>query len=255
MKIDYVKYDHIAFITINGPACQNALDIESLADMEEAITNFDEDKELRVAIIRGIGDQAFCSGFDLQTVDDEANREQGENDFPRSLMRGLVTNKPIIAAVNGAALGGGLELMLSCDIRIAATEAKFGFPEVRLGLIPGWGGTQRAIRQLSWCNAAALILTGNLIDASEAYRIGLINQVVSSAELMSTAETWANIIAKAAPLAVQAAKEAMQTGSQTSFPEGLQIEDGLVSYLKTTSDFAEGMRAFKEKQQPRFKGL
>jgi enoyl-CoA hydratase/carnithine racemase len=251
MNIDYVKRDHIAFITINRPAVKNALDRDSLAAMAEIISDFDTNEELRAAIISGNGNQAFCSGVDLKSLDAQISDPE---DLPPSLMRGLVTNKPIIAAVNGAALGGGLELMLSCDIRIAVTDAKFGFPEVKLGLIPGWGGTQRAIRQLSWCNAAALLLSGNSIDAAEAYRIGLINQVVSATELMSTAEAWAKAIVKAAPLAVQAAKEAMQSGSQTSFLEGLQLEDGLAALLKTTADFAEGIKAFNEKRQPRFKG-
>jgi len=254
MSIDFKKHGHIAIITINRPSVRNALDRESLKAMRDIIINVDQDSELRVAIISGSGNQAFCSGMDIQNPQDQQVNNSCEEEFPASLMRGLTTNKPIIAAINGVALGGGLELMLTCDIRIAVTEATFGFPEIKLGLIPGWGGTQRVVRQLSWCNAAALLLTGNTINATEAYRTGLINQVVPSSVLMSTAVAWAENIAQAAPLAVQAAKEAMIKGSQLSLNEGLQLEDGLCTYLKTTTDYSVGMKAFKTKQIPQFKG-
>ena len=254
MSIDFKKHNHIAMITINRPSFRNALDRESLAAMRDIIINFDQDANFRVAIISGSGNQAFCSGMDIQNTHDPSTHPSSNEDFPASLMRGLTTNKPIIAAINGSALGGGLELMLTCDIRIATPEATFGFPEIKLGLIPGWGGTQRAVRQLSWCDAAALLLSGNIIDAAEAYRIGLINQVVPCSELMSTALSWAENIAQAAPLAVQAAKEAMLKGSQLSLSEGLQLEDGLCTYLITTTDYSAGLKAFKTKQNPWFKG-
>lgn len=253
MSIDYLKQNHIAYITINRPSVRNALDKASLLAMRDILIAFDQDIDLRTAIIRGIGDQAFCSGIDINMFDSTDESILNE-DFPISLMRGFTTNKPIIAAINGRALGGGLELALSCDIRIAVPEASFGFPEVKLGLIPGWGGTQRSVRQLSWCNAAALVLTGKSISADEALRIGLINQVVPSQELMSTAQAWAESIAKASPLAVQAAKEAMLKGCQLTLTEGLQLEDGLCIYLKATADFAEGIKAYKGRRPPHFKG-
>ena len=254
MSIDFEKRNHIAIIFINRPSVRNALDRESLVAMRDIILNFDQDANLRVAIICGCGNQAFCSGMDIQNAHHLSNNPPPEDDFPASLMRGLVTNKPIIAAINGATLGGGLELMLTCDIRIAVPEATFGFPEIKLGLIPGWGGTQRLVRQLSWCNSAALLLTGNIITAVEAYRIGLINQIVPSSELMSTAVSWAENMAQAAPLAVQAAKEAMLKGSQLPLEEGLQLEDSLCTYLKTTTDYSLGMKAFKTKHTPQYKG-
>ncbi len=169
-------------------------------------------------------------------------------------MRGLETFKPLIAAVNGLALGGGLEMVLICDIRIATTESIFGFPEVKLGQIPGWGGTQRTIRQLAGASAAALLLTGRNIDSQEALRIGLINQIVYSADLMLTARHWADLICQAAPLAVQATKEAMLKGSQLPLNEGLQLEEALSIYLKTTSDFEEGLNAFRFHRSPDFEG-
>jgi enoyl-CoA hydratase/carnithine racemase len=168
-------------------------------------------------------------------------------------MRGLEMWKPLVAAINGMALGGGLELALACDIRIAAESARLGTPEVTLGLIPGWGGTQRLPRAIPWCKAAELLLMGKLIDAQEAYRIGLVNAVVPQTEVMTTAKEWAKAICQAAPLAVRAAKEAMLRGSAMTIEEGLRLENSLVASVMATEDFIEGTTAFVEKRKPNYK--
>jgi len=161
---------------------------------------------------------------------------------------------PVIASVNGFALGGGTELALACDIRIASEKARLGVPEVSLGILPGAGGTQRLPRMIPWCKAAELLFTGKPIDAKEAYRIGLVNEVVQPQEVMSRAREWADRICKVSPLAVRAIKEAMVRGSNMTLDDGLRLEDSLESYLLGTEDFEEGVGAFEEKRKPEFKG-
>jgi enoyl-CoA hydratase/carnithine racemase len=250
MGLEYKTDGRIAIFTLNNPGSQNALDIASLKQFETAMQDFNANSDLRAGIIQGAGDKSFCSGIDLK----ETLTFDIAPSLPLTLMRGLETHKPLIAAVNGSALGGGLELLLCCDIRLAVPEALFGFPEVKIGLIPGWGGTQRIIRELTRVQAAALLFTGRSLDAAEALRTGLINQICPANLLMSNVREWADIICQAAPLAVQAAKEAMAQGSQVILNEGLQIEDALCAYLKTTRDFQEGIQAFREKRPPRFWG-
>lgn len=248
MSIDYSKDGKIAVFVLNRPFVMNALDLSTLKEFRDALLDFQNDPDLWAGIITGAGDQAFCSGIDI------GNTLSGDPDhtkpLPLTLMRGLEITKPLVAAVNGVALGGGLEIVLTCDIRIAAENATFGSPEVTLGLIPGWGGTQRLPRQIPWCQAAELLLTGKSIDAREAFRIGLVNRVISQDQLFSTAKEWAQIICHAAPLAVQAAKEAMINGLQLPLSEGLELEDALATFLKGTEDFHEGIRAFNEKRKP-----
>ena len=173
--------------------------------------------------------------------------------MPATPMRGLELWKPLIAAINGLALGGGLEIALACDIRIASEKARLGVPEVTLGLIPGWGGTQRLPRMVPRCKAAEMLLTGKAIDAQEAYRIGLVNTVVPSEAVMPTAREWAETICQAGPLAVRAAKEAIIRGSSLTLEEGLRLESDLEAYLMSTEDFAEGTQAYVEKRKPDFK--
>ena len=169
-------------------------------------------------------------------------------------MRGLDIQKPIIAAVNGLALGGGLELALACDLRIASENATFGQPEVRLGLIPGWGGTQRLARAIPAAKAAEMILTGKPIDAAEALRLGLVNTVVPLPDLLPTAAEWARNLCGLAPLALKAAKQAMARGLDTDLASGLRIERESFQHLLTTEDFQEGISAFAEKRPPDFRG-
>jgi E-phenylitaconyl-CoA hydratase len=248
MGLDYKVEDQIAFFTINNPSTMNALDAETLKLFQKALNDFNYDRHVRVGIITGAGSTAFCSGLDLKKTRDA----QTSPALPPTLMRELETNKPLIAAINGSTLGGGLELMLVCDIRISSSTAIFGLPEVKIGQIPGWGGTQRLMRQIAWSHACLLILTGQTIDAQEAYRIGLVNETVAPSMLMSTVRRWANRICQAAPLAVQSAKEAMVKGIQMNLVEGLQLEDALCANLKTTNDYQEGLQAFREKRPPIF---
>jgi enoyl-CoA hydratase/carnithine racemase len=172
--------------------------------------------------------------------------------MPATIMRGLELWKPLIAAVNGLAFGGGLEIVLACDLRIAAENATFGLPEVRLGLIPGWGGTQRLPRAIPKVKAAELLFTGRPIDAEEAYRIGLVNKVVPLAELMPAAREMAETICESGPLAVRAAKQAMIQGASLSLEQGLRLEAMLQDFLFTTEDLGEGIKAFREKRKPIF---
>jgi enoyl-CoA hydratase/carnithine racemase len=254
MAVNYEKSGKIAIFTINRPEAMNALNIETMQELRDAMTDFRDDPELWVGIVTGAGEKAFCGGADIKnTLPFMKQHSHDVWSFPVSIMRGLELWKPLIAAINGMALGGGLELALACDIRIAADNARLGTPEVTLGLIPGWGGTQRLPRAIPWCNAAELLLTGKLVDAQEAYRIGLVNKVVPQAEVMAAAKEYAEAICKAAPLAVRAAKEAMLRGSAMTIEEGLRLESSLVAYVLATEDFAEGTKAFVEKRKPSYK--
>lgn len=253
MTIEYRREGQIAIYTLDNPSRMNALDSADLNALFELLTLFNKDPDLRVGIIIGKGEKAFCSGFDINIF--SSGKTPAQPSSPQSNpMLGLEITKPLIAAVNGAAVGGGLELALFCDLRIASDTAVFGFPEVKLGLIPTWGGTQRLPRQISWCQAAEMLLTGENIDAQTALRFGLINRVVPQEQVFSSALAMAETIGRAAPLAVQAAKEAMLKGQQVTHEEGLQIEDALAAYLKTTSDFREGVDAFLTKRPPHFTG-
>jgi enoyl-CoA hydratase/carnithine racemase len=254
MAIDYKKEGRIAIFTINRPEAMNAMNIETLREFREAIMDFRDDDELWAGIVTGAGEKAFCGGADIKdTLPFMQKHSHDAWSFPTSIMRGLELWKPLIAAINGMALGGGLEIVLACDIRIAAENARLGTPEVTLGLIPGWGGTQRLPRAIPKCKAAELLLMGKLIDAQEAYRIGLVNKVVPQAEVMSTAREWAEAICKAAPLAVRSAKEAMLRGCDMTLEDGLRLENALVAYVMSTKDFAEGTKAFVEKRKPNYK--
>jgi enoyl-CoA hydratase/carnithine racemase len=254
MAIDYQKEGKIAIFTINRPEAMNAMNMEANRELHAAMVDFRDDPELWAGIVTGAGEKAFCGGADVKdTLPFMKEHRHQPWAFPATLWRGLDIWKPLIAAVNGMALGGGLELALSCDIRVASETARFGTPEVTLGLMPGWGGTQRLPRTLPWCKAAELVLMGKIIDAQEAYRIGLVNKVVLPQEVMPTAREWANTICQAAPLAVRAAKEAMLRGSSMTLEEGLRLENSLVAYLTGTEDFTEGTTAFVEKRKPVYK--
>lgn len=254
MAIDYTKEGKIAIFTINRPEAYNAIDVSTNQELRDALVDFRDDPDLWVGIITGAGEKAFCGGADIKNMIPfmkEMRNRPGE--FPTTLMRGLELWKPVIAAINGVALGGGMEIALACDIRIAAENARLGTPEVTLGLIPGWGGTQRLPRMVPWCKAAEIILMGKPIDAQEAYRIGLVNKIVPLPELMPTARKWAEDICKAGPLAIRAAKEAMIRGASMTLEDGLRLENSLFAGLLDTEDFDEGMTAFTEKRKPVFR--
>ena len=252
--IDYKKEGRIAIFTINRPEVLNAINVPASRELHEAMIDFRDDPELWVGIITGAGDKAFCAGADIKDMLPFMKEHlPDERAMPATPMRGLELWKPLIAAINGEALGGGLELALACDIRIASKKARLGLPEVTLGLIPGWGGTQRLPRMVPWCKAAELVLTGRPIDAQEAYRIGLVNAVVPPEAVMPTAREWAEVICQAGPLAVRAAKEAMIRGSSLTLEDGLRLENALEAYVMSTDDYTEGTTAFLKKRKPDYK--
>ena len=255
MAIDYQKEGKIAIFTINRPDALNSINVQTARELHEAMVDFRDDDGLWAGIVTGAGDRAFCSGADIKDMLPflKENLSQHPWAMPATPMRGLDLWKPLIAAINGMALGGGLEIALACDLRIASEKARFGSPEVALGLIPGWGATQRLPRLIPSCKAAELLLMGKPIDAQEAYRIGLVNTVVPPEAVMATAREWAETICQAGPLAVRAAKEAMIRGSSLTLEDGLRLENALEAYVMSTEDFAEGTTAFVEKRKPDFK--
>jgi enoyl-CoA hydratase/carnithine racemase len=255
MAVLYQKKEKVAYITLNRPEALNALNPETLGELHDIFIDFRKDDNLWVAILTGSGEKAFCAGADIKTAIPFLKDSRGKGwRQPITPLRGLEVWKPMIAAVNGFALGGGLELVLACDIRIASENARFGVPEVTLGLIPGWGGTQRLPRAIPLAKAAEMLMTGKAIDAQEAYRIGLVNKVVSPSELMSAAEEMAKRLCRPGPLAVRAAKEAMTKGMDMTLEEGLLLEQKLEDFVLGTEDLEEGTRAFVEKRKPTFKG-
>lgn len=254
MTVDYVKEGRVAFFTLNRPEAFNALDQQTLEELSRALIDFKDDDALWVGIITGAGKKAFCAGADVKTKLPTIRQTHGQPwADPPTILRGLDLWKPMIAAVNGYALGGGLELALACDLRIASENAVFGCPEVALGLIPGWGGTQRLPRLIGGARAAGIILTGQSFDAQEAYRIGLVNKVVPQEQLLPAAREMAEHICRQAPLAVRAAKQAMVQGLDRSLGDGLALEKTLIDFLTTTEDFAEGCDAFLGKRKANFK--
>jgi len=254
MAVDYEKEGRIAIFTINRPEAFNMVNVQIFRELHKRMVEFRDDPELWVGIITGARTRAFSAGADIKDMLPFAREHRDSpGALPSSIMRGLDMWKPLIAAVNGLALGGGLEIVLACDIRIASEKARFGTPEVTLGLVPGWGGTQRLPRMLPWCKAAELLLMGRPIDAQEAYRIGLVNKVVPQEQVMPVAKEWAEAICQAGPLAVRAAKEAMIRGSSMPLEDGLQLESSLFNRIMDTEDYAEGVAAFNEKRKPVYK--
>ena len=249
-NILYEKEGKIAIITFNRSKFLNALDLASYKEFSDALISFRDDHELRVCIITGSGNKSFSAGFDLSSF-------AGETSFhmtlPPLITRGLELWKPVIAAVNGAAFGGGMEILLACDLAVASENAIFGVPEVGWGLIPGWGGTQRLPRTLPKKKAAEMLLMGSTINASEAYQLGLVNKVVPAGELMLVAHQWADKICEKSFEAIKAAKQAMINGVDMSLEAGLSYESLLESELWIGDDAREGVRAFMEKRKPNFK--
>ena len=259
MAVDYVKEGRIAIMTINRPEARNALNSDAHRELAEAMIDFRDNSELWVAIITGAGDISFSAGQDLKAMGGgQQQRPEGER-AERPAGPASAYNiadkiyKPFIAAINGYALGGGLELALTCDIRIAADHASFGQPEVLRGFIPGGGGTQRLPRFIPRAKAAELLLMGQRVSAQEALAMGLVNKVVPLDQLMSTAKEWAEIICQAAPLGVWAAKEAMIRGYEVTLEEGLKIEREMSARCTSSEDFREGVMAFAQKRTPEWK--
>ncbi|SHG75543.1 enoyl-CoA hydratase [Thermosyntropha lipolytica DSM 11003] len=260
MGYKYLKVEkegYIGIITVNRPEVLNALNREVLQEIKEAAEYMEKDDEVRVVIITGAGEKAFVAGADikemqpLNAVEGRSFGKLGQEVFRR------IENmeKPVIAAVNGFALGGGCELAMAADIRIASEKAKFGQPEVTLGITPGFGGTQRLPRLVGEGRAMELILTGRMIGAEEALRIGLVNAVYPADKLMEEAKKLAETIARNAPLAVKFSKAAINKGLQTDIDTGMAIEADLFGLCFATEDQKEGMKAFINKEKVEFKGV
>ncbi len=253
----FEKKNGIAYVTLNRPEVLNARNRRMREELIDAVTAIRADPEVRVVILTGAGERSFSAGRDLKEAAQEkvgvvaarqAKMEIGDTEMIARL------NKPVIAAINGFALGGGCEMALACDIRVAVEGAKVGLPEVSRGMIPGSGGTQRLSRVVGLGKALELILTGSVIDAEEACRIGLVNKVVPRDGLMAAAEEYAQAIATKAPVAVVLAKEAVREGYEMSLDDGLRLETDLSALLRTTEDIKEGARAFVEKRPPQWRG-
>ena len=252
----YEKKGAIAYVTVNRPKVLNALNHRTWADLQTAFEEARDDGEVRGVILAGAGDKAFIAGADISELAQvsavEAERSSSFGQAVLNLIENL--GKPVIAAVNGFALGGGCETAMACTIRIAAENAKFGQPEVKLGLLPGGGGTQRLPRLVGKGRALHLILSADVINAAEAYRIGLVNEVVPATDLIPRAEAILKQIFANAPIAVQYAIEAVNKGMDTSQQEGFSLEASFFGICAATEDKKEGTSAFLEKRAAQFRG-
>jgi len=261
MSYDHVVYEkrgHVAYVTLDRPERMNALDAHSHAELIEIFDDFERDDSAWLAIITGAGDRAFCAGNDLKaTAEASANGVKRVDAGARfaAITRGYHCPKPLIAAVNGVAAGGGFEIALACDLVIAADTARFGLPEPRVGLIAGAGGIHRLTRQIPLKHAMGMLLTGRLVSAEEGHRLGFVNEVVPAAELMRAAQRWASQILECSPLLVQLTKESARDGF------GLPVDDALardweqrIPRMLASQDYVEGPKAFAEKRTPVWTG-
>jgi len=252
----YEKKDNIGVLTINRPEKLNAISDELTVELDKFLDDVENDEELRVLVITGAGEKAFVAGADIKELESRDALVGRRVSRKRQTIFSRIENLPIpvIAAVNGYALGGGLELALACSIRLCSDRAQFGAPEVKLGIIPGDGGTQRLPRLVGLGRAMEMVLTGDFIDAQEAYRIGLVNHVISNDELMEKAMDLAQKIAKRPPLAVRYAKEAVNRSQEGDTTSGYALESYLHALTCTTEDKKEGVKAFLEKRKGKFIG-
>lgn len=252
-KVLYEVEDNLATVTINRPDKMNAMDSETYAALSEAWTTFQRDDDAWVAIVTGAGDRAFSAGADLEEA-----VEPGDVEWPEFwhtqeemlLNNGLEIWKPVIAAVNGYCLAGGTTLLLATDIRVAGEGAQFGLSEVKRGILPGNGGTQRAVRQLPYTAAMELLLTGDHVDADQAAEWGLVNTVVPDEDVMATAERFAERTLSNGPLAVQAIKELAVRGRNMALPDAMRLEESFQHHLLQSEDAKEGVQAFAEDREP-----
>ncbi|HKA34250.1 MAG TPA: enoyl-CoA hydratase-related protein [Candidatus Binatia bacterium] len=257
----YEVKNGIALITLNRPEAMNAMNQEMSGEIVSACRRVEADETIGVVIFKGAGDKAFSSGMDLKEraagapvppIVRRQAKTAPEANTPTKAVAAI--SKPTIAAINGYAVGGGLELALACDLRIAAADAKLGLAEVRRGIIPGAGGTQRLARVVGLARALELGLSGRLVEGAEAFRICLVHQVVAREELLTAAERLAETLLKGAPLSLRFIKEAIRKGSELPLEEGLRLEADLSALIATTEDAKEGPRAFAEKREPVWKG-
>jgi enoyl-CoA hydratase/carnithine racemase len=252
----YEKKGAIAYVTVNRPKVLNALSRQTWADLKTAFEEAQDDAEVHGVILTGAGERAFIAGADIGELAHltavEAERSSSFGQAVLNLIENL--GKPVIAAINGFALGGGCETAMACTIRIAVENAKFGQPEVKLGLLPGGGGTQRLPRLIGKGRALQLILSAQVIDAAEAHRIGLLNEIVPAADLISRAEAILKQIFANAPIAVKYSLEAVNKGLDASLAEGLSLEASFFGICAATEDKKEGTSAFLEKRPAQFQG-
>jgi len=245
----------VALITINRPDKRNALNIKTRQEGAAALEELREDEGVRVVVFTGAGDKAFVAGADIAEFAGRTAVTQRDVMTSRSLFTAIDSfPKPVIAMINGYCLGGGCELALACDLRIASDKASLGQPEINLGIIPGGGGTQRLTHLIGEGKAMELILTGDIIDAQTAYKFGLVNLVVPAADLEAKTMEIANRIAEKSPVALRMAKEAVKTASRANLDEGLRREIDLFALCFSSEDKDEGVKAFLEKRKPEFKG-
>lgn len=253
-NIIYGCEEGIGIVTINRPKALNALNAETVSELDDVFTKIGREENIKVVIVTGAGEKSFVAGADIKEMsclDAAAGRRWGQ-DGQAVFTKLENLPQPVIAAVNGYALGGGCELAMACDIRIASVKAKFGQPETGLGITPGFGGTQRLSRLVGKGRAKELLFTADMIDATEAYRIGLVNKVTEPEDLLAEAEKMARRIIKNAPLAVQLTKAAVNNGSQTDLHRGIAYEAEVFGLCFATQDQKEGMAAFMEKRKPSF---
>jgi len=252
--------NQIAFVTFNRPESMNAINRQMTRDLVEACRQIEEDGGIRVAIFTGAGERAFSAGMDLKeraeagfSPIERRNQKLTQTVHTQSRAIGVMT-KPTIAAIRGYCVGGGLEMALACDLRVAAEDAKLGLTEVRRGLIPGAGGTQRLTRAVGITKALEMCLTGDTVSGSEGQQLGLVNVAVPANQVFQAAEDLANRILKGAPMSVTFIKEAIKNGIELSLEEGLRLEADLSALIGMTEDSKEGPRAFAEKRAPVWKG-
>ena len=245
----------VALVTINRPEKLNALNIKTREELADVLAELRVDDEIRVVVLTGAGEKAFVAGADINEFAGRTAVQQRAVMKAKSIFTAAEEfPKPLIAMINGFCLGGGCELALSCDLRVASEKARFGQPEINLGIIPGGGGTQRLTRLIGEGKAMEMILTGNMIDAQEAHRLGLVNQVAPVAELEAKTMELANKIAEKSPVALAMAKTAVKNAARTTLREGLDTEIDLFALCFSSEDKEEGVRAFLEKRAPEFKG-
>jgi E-phenylitaconyl-CoA hydratase len=257
VPIDFTVKDHVATMVLNRPEAMNSLDKEMREQMYVCWDRMREDEDIHVVIITGAGDKAFCTGSDLKNTpppsESFAELYYGKNN-PGTMTHGFGTDRPVICAVNGYAVGGGMELALACDICIAVEGAKFGLTEAKIGSVPGSGGVQRLPRTVGKSDAMRLLLTGDMVDAHEAMRMGFVSEVVPRDKLMELANAIARRIADNAPLAVRAIKRSIVQGLDMPLPLALEMDKQTYGLLRNTEDRLEGRKAFQEKRKPNYRG-
>lgn len=255
MPVDFVKENHVAYVTLNRPEAMNSLDPESVAQLTEIWAEVRKDDDVRVAVLTGAGEKSFCTGTDMKKTPPPTEcmasiwLREGQPIIPHMKMW-----KPIIAAINGYAVGGGLEMALACDIRIASSKAKFGLTEVKVASLAGLNGTQCLPRAIPQAVAMKMLLTGTMIDAQEALRVGLVSDVVEPDALAGLAKEYATMIASNAPLSIKAAKQAAVMGLDMPLEHGIAFSHLLWGALRDTEDRKEGFQAFSEKRAPNWRG-